>query len=342
MHNPSRQKLAAATSMVPRPVLLALALGTLTVAVAGQASAQEACGETTCPRGFTCQAVPTPCPLIACLDGQSCPVCTPQTSYVCAPADCASDSDCGAEMVCAGFESTQCPTTPPTPACAPNTDCSAPETKTPANWSTTCTTTTSHQCAPRWQLPCRVSADCGPGFTCQEQQSCGCSGGGATGAGTTTPSSTPPAATGDPTPPDCTCTGTGTSACVAIPEVCATDASCLPGWTCQAVPSASGCSVSSDGQRSCDTPPDPPKNCAPPYSGIATSGGRGTAVGSSAPSTPNEGGAKAVDTAAPVGGCMAAGIGRDTSNPGSLLVLALIAAAWLPTMIRRRRARRSA
>src|SRR5437764_10754971 len=113
MHISLRHRLAR--YRFPRPVIFAIALGTLATA-ASHASAKEpnlpppgACGGTTCAHGFTCQVVPGACPLIACRDGETCPPCTPQDSYVCAPSTCATDADCGADMVCASLDSTQCP-----------------------------------------------------------------------------------------------------------------------------------------------------------------------------------------------------------------------------------------
>jgi MYXO-CTERM domain-containing protein len=312
----------------PQPVIFAIMLGTLAATAASRAAAKEpamppqsTCGDTTCAYGFTCQVIPGACPLIACRAGEVCPPCDPQSSYVCAPSACATDADCGADTVCAAHETTQCPTSPPT--CAPNTDCSPPVTTDPPGATSNCTTTTYRQCTPRWQLPCQTAADCGAGFTCDEQQSCGCSGGGTVGGGAPSGTSTPPATS--QTPPDCTCTGTGTSACTVIPTSCNTDAECLPGWTCQVVPSARSCAVSSDGQPTCDPPPAVVKNCAPPYSSSS-----GTAVAG----TP-----KAVDAPSPFAGCAVAGSERDSSGLASLLGLIMVAAAWL-TRDRRHHARR--
>ena len=335
MHISLRHRLAR--RRFPRPVIFAIALGTL-AAAASRASAKEpamlgACGGTTCAHGFTCQVVPGACPLIACRDGETCPPCTPQDSYVCAPSTCATDADCGADMVCASLDSTQCPVSPPT-ACGPNMDCSRPVMTDPAGATSTCTTTTYHQCTPRWQLPCQTAADCGAGFTCDEQQSCGCSGGGTVGGGVTpSGSSTPSSGGSTQTPPDCTCTGTGTSACTIIPTVCNTDAECLPGWTCQDLPSVRSCAVSPGGQQTCDPPPAIVKNCAPPYSSSS-----GTAVAGT-PTTPSHTGAKAVDAPSPFAGCALAGSERDSSGVASLLGLIMVAAAWF-TRDRRRRPRR--
>jgi hypothetical protein len=182
---------------------------------------------------------------------------------------------------------------------------------TDAGATSNCTTTTTHQCTPRWQLPCQTAADCGPGFTCDEQQSCGCSGGG----GTTPPSgtSTPPPTT--QTPPACACTGTGKFACTVIPTVCNADSECLAGWTCQAITSGTTCAVSSNGQQTCDPPPAVVKNCAPPAS--------------SSPSTAVTGTPKDLSPPSPFAGCAVAGSERESSGVASLLGLIMIAAVWL-------------
>ena len=177
MHISLRHRLAQ--RRFPRPVIFAIALGTLAAAATSRASAKKPnlrsrrFGGTTCAQGFTCQVVPGACPLIACRDGETCPPCTPQDSYVCAPSACATDADCGADMVCASLDSTQCPVSPPTEVCAPNMDCSRPVMTDPAGSTSNCTTTTYHQCTPRWQLPCQTAADCGAGFTCDEQHLAG-------------------------------------------------------------------------------------------------------------------------------------------------------------------------
>ena len=291
MHIPSRHR-----------VIFGIALGTLAALAASRASAKTpamlTCGNTTCAHGFTCQVTPGACPAIACLDGADCPPCIAQDSYVCVPSACATDADCGADMVCASHETTQCPVSPPT--CAPNQNCSPPAKTDPAGVPINCTTTTYHQCTPRWQLPCQVAAECGAGFTCDEQQSCGCSGGGTVGSGTTPSGASTPAA-GTETAPDCTCTGT--SACTVIPTVCNTDAECLLGWTCQVAPSSGGCAASPDGQQSCPPPPPVVKNCAPPYASSS-----GTVV-SGTPTPPNHDSAKTDDAPSPFAGCTVAGFG---------------------------------
>jgi MYXO-CTERM domain-containing protein len=140
------------------------------------ASAQEACGEDTCPKGYGCEQVPRPCLAIACAPGSECPVCE-GTVAQCVPEACNSDADCDEHMICVTSEVTEC--TGATPACEPGAgDCANGADRAPAD----CTTHTDSQCVPRWDLQCQTAADCGAGFTCEEQLSCSCSGGGATGS----------------------------------------------------------------------------------------------------------------------------------------------------------------
>lgn len=271
----------------------AIALGA--AAVPGRALAEQACGDKTCPLGFTCETASSTCPAIACADdAPDCKTCTASTSNYCVAAECAADTDCGAHMVCAGQEVVDCPAPPPAKRCAPNETC--PEPDAPADRSTACTTKTVKRCTPRWELPCRMASDCGDGFTCEEQQSCTCSGssgggsgGTATGGGTTgsTGTATPTTASDAPTSApgvapaqdggsssSCTCAPTGTFACVVRVKACTADADCPTDWTCRDNPNAV-CSRDLSGQSGCK-PADPAKVCTPPYSNVSVGQGRGT------------------------------------------------------------------
>jgi len=165
-------------------------------------------------------------------------------------------------------------------------------------------------CTPRYDLPCKVAADCGAGFTCQEAQSCGCAG----SAGSATPSSGGAANTGTlpapsypggfpnyagtgntgntgnlpvpsggtggtaadpvPTPPDCSCQPSGQMQCVPMDITCQTAAQCPAGWMCQAENVATGAATCAPGATCPTLPPPPPpvSKCMPPYYG-ANSGG---------------------------------------------------------------------
>lgn len=158
---------------IKRAALSALVFGVL--AVAPNALAQEACGDSTCPKGYRCETVPAPCPAIACAPGSDCPVCDGEVE-MCVALPCASDADCDEQMVCFEREvASECTGT--APACPPGSECPAPE---PAE----CTIVTESSCVPRWALPCDAAADCGAGFECVEQQSCSSPGSPGSGGGT--------------------------------------------------------------------------------------------------------------------------------------------------------------
>jgi hypothetical protein len=186
MSNPLRP-----AHILTRSVLVAAVLAA-GVGTSRTVQAQEKCGETECPKGYTCETGTAGCPAIACMDGEVCKPCEPAQYSYCVPAACETDADCGAHMKCAAIEQKECTgeTAPATEPCEPNTECKV--TAAPVE-SVECTTTTIHQCQPQWTLPCETAADCGEGFACKEQESCWCSGssgsvgGGSTGsAGTAT------------------------------------------------------------------------------------------------------------------------------------------------------------
>lgn len=321
-----------------------VALATAAVFVPAKAFAQQACGDTTCPTGFTCQTASSACPAIACQDGApDCKPCTPSTSYFCVAAECNSDAECGAHMVCAAHETVECPTVPPTGRCAPNTNCTEPA--APAeDRATSCTTKTVSRCTPRWELPCRTASDCGEGFACKERESCTCSGGAAVGGGAGTPTTgggssgssggsgstgatsgaAAPTATDAPardpgtTSSDggstsCTCAPTGTFACEVTIKACTADADCPTDWTCRDNPQGA-CSSDSSGERTC-TPADPAKVCMPPYFSVSRGTG-GVAVGEdSTPGGAPPQGEPTTGTPAPVPGATDAK-GGSGAGPG--------------------------
>src|SRR5687768_7467139 len=69
-----------------------------------QAFAQEACGDETCGKGFTCETAPGACDLSCRVsesgDGCEPTPCSAEVQY-CAPAPCSADADCGVGMLCA-------------------------------------------------------------------------------------------------------------------------------------------------------------------------------------------------------------------------------------------------
>jgi MYXO-CTERM domain-containing protein len=260
---------------------------------------QPGCGSgPACAYGFECTMVgssgcaPTP----TCAPDTTCPEpvpCETKNEYACTPAHCQTDADCTSGMVCHAWTE---PCAVSDCACAPNEqcDCGAP---------TTCEPTTVSMCTPRYLLPCETAVDCGPGFSCEETQSCGCSG----SSGSATPGSekaapAPPAGGGapatDPIPPDCTCEPSGQKQCVAQELTCQSDAECPAGWSCEqeVLPSAPAC----DGGN-CDAVPAPTPTrslCQPAYYGgetpsdlqvpgvpESTGDGKGTTAGSDNPAT---------------------------------------------------------
>lgn len=299
--------------------------------VANEAAADEACGDTTCEKGFVCRsydmgkcdltepadrapvatsggaAGDIATPIIAVPpDGAGEPNCESYTAYECVPAPCTADADCADGMVCHTYTSQTCTGSAPT-RCAPDQpDCVSEPVPPPE-----CTTATTSQCVARYQLPCTTSTDCGAGFTCEEQQTCWCSGskprsepsaaaggsagvavpvavgsgaaasvasGGASGAGAEDVAVNDVAAEEDPT---CGCAPSGTFACRLQTIACNADADCPSGLICVDNP-AGACWAASDGTSGCTTP-DPAKVCQPKYYGRS-----GMGVGNDAVSA-NEG-----------------------------------------------------
>ena len=280
-------------SRFARPSLLALA-GALPLLIAVEARADQACGDSSCPKGFSCETYPTACPDIAC-DGDdgSCPVCEPGTEQVCVPVPCDSDSDCATDMRCVREERTSCDGGSAScddagegekPSCVPAAE-------------ENCTTRVVSQCVPRWLLPCTTASDCGAGFTCEELDSCSC-GGSSGSAGGSDPAPTPEGAEDAPErvpAPDesCSCEPSGEFACVAVETACETDSACAAGWTCEE--NREGACWSGPEGSGCE-PADPAKLCVPPYSdlgggrGVDLDDGESTGSGSGAPEVPDEAG----------------------------------------------------
>jgi MYXO-CTERM domain-containing protein len=148
-------------------------------AFAAAARADVACGDQTCPKNYECKSAPAACPDIACAPDDA--NCTPPecngTVETCVALPCASDADCADGMACYTSTEQTCPTAP---ACAKDQDCAQPA-------DTACTSTTVTACVPKYLLPCESDADCGAGFTCEEEQDCACSpsigGSGSAGSG---------------------------------------------------------------------------------------------------------------------------------------------------------------
>jgi hypothetical protein len=322
-----------------------LSVGGFALALTVDASAQEACGDSLCPKGWTCESEPTPCPSVDCAEGSDCPVCEPTSASTCRPGPCTSDSDCDPAMRCVTEQRSVC--TGGTAPCAKpdggEPDCPAPE-------PVECVIETVSACLPKYLGACERAADCGEGFTCEPVEQCSC--GGSAGA---RPEDAPdgggafaPADGGaDPVPPeDCECQPTDTNHCVLIETACTAATDCPSGWTCGENPEGV-CSSGPDGS-SC-TPADPPLVCMPPFSDLG--GGRGigedgnaepdlpggTDAGAEPPATSGSG----HDHAAEDDGAMSSEHGGCTVNrasgapSGALFGLALAALGL--TLARRRR-----
>lgn len=251
--------------------------------VAAPAAAQEACGDTTCPAGYTCKTVEGACDNIACREGTDCTApCEQQTYQFCAPKPCNTNADCGGDTVCYEHERKNCSGVAVAP-CPPGAECAPPD----AVPEPTCEVTSERICTPRSQLPCQVDADCGAGFTCEEVELC--SGGSSSGTpmtapapGAGTPGFAPPE--GRDVPPEkdpaeptipmptVTCEPSGEFRCVMIKTACTADADCPAGWSCKDNPEGV-CWSGPDGEG-CQ-PADPAKLCMPPYYDLG--GGRGVA-----------------------------------------------------------------
>jgi hypothetical protein len=258
--------------------------------VVGASACGGAAPAPTCPPGETCEPAPMPEP------------CVSMEYRACTPARCMSDSDCAAGMVCHSYTTPCASIGCACPSNVPDCDCGpVPE----------CTPETFSMCTPQYALPCEAAADCGPGFTCEEQQSCGCSGSegggseptpgedaaplppeGMAGAPAEMPEPT------DPLPPDCSCEPSGVSACIPQEIVCDDASDCPSGWICQQEAQADRPACFGDG---CPEPePLPPARflCQPEYyggvgvgvddGGVPASGGPGTGTANpEASPTPN-------------------------------------------------------
>jgi MYXO-CTERM domain-containing protein len=236
---------------------MAVLAGAATLIAASAAAAQECAKDADCGDGYVCKSYDNqvcatdaakPCPP----DDKTCiemqqkatpPTCTTQTSHVCEPKPCNTDSDCGAAtLVCYAQTTATCSGGGPVPNCKPGADC-----PTPAPTPPDCTTTTTKTCTPRWQVPCKHDADCGDGFNCKEVIVMACSGSAGTGTGIATPGSAGGSSgaavdggAAEPPPPPpvppmemCTSTPTGQYACELKQLPCDTDADCPSGLKCQ-------------------------------------------------------------------------------------------------------------
>jgi MYXO-CTERM domain-containing protein len=296
--------------------------------VASPAAAQEACGDTECPKGYECKTEEESCPAIDCANGEECPPCEPQEVEYCSPLPCASDADCASDMTCYSEDVEEC--TGGSAPCARPEDGGAAECPPPVEEE--CTTTRRSQCVPRYLLPCETASDCGAGFTCDEIQRCGCSSSAGSSGSDGDPSEPVPADSeaGTDSDPDCTCEPTGKFMCQAIVTACSSDTDCESGWTCIDNPEGV-CSSDSEGNTDCE-PADPARLCVPPHYDLVEGGrgiGRGASEDGGGTSSPTGGesddAADADSEEGTSGGCAM----TPARQPTALLVLALgLAAAF--------------
>jgi hypothetical protein len=290
-----------------------LILGTIAIAttlmVPGLGRAQICTTDADCAKGLRCQTdgnVTTTAPCLVSDGGTACtPVVAPTPATMsCQAAPCATDADCGTNMVCYRQTSTTCTGgTPVAVKCDPTTGCDAAAVPVPE--PVICTDTVTSTCAYKWELPCNTSAECGDGFTCQPMTYGMCSGGSGTATGSTGTSSSGvgggsgSGGTAVPVPPDmdaavpapvtCTTVTSYPGSCVANPVSCTTAAECPSGWTCALVTTgtavAGGPSIAPGAPVAVDagviSVPPPPVvttttgTCQPP----TTQGTRGTSTG---------------------------------------------------------------
>ncbi len=317
------ESISAPTTHRARARSLALSLLTLAAVIQAPTASAADCTVVGCPKGYSCETEPLPCPAVDCLPGQECPTCEPSLVSQCEPLPCVADSDCASGMVCGEFER-ECDTSAAAP-CADPDDCSQPP-------PTECTPQMERACVPPWALPCSTAADCGAGFSCQEQEECACSGSSGSGGGTDTAE---PAPAGGAAPPSsdssCSCQPTGRKACVAERSACDDATDCASGWTCADNPEGV-CSSTPSGEASCE-PAGPAKVCLPPFYDLGFESGRSSSDAEGAGGeTPTGGELGAAPKAG--GGCSLVGHGQAQSSLPLLAALGA-AVAWLR---RRRRA----
>lgn len=208
------------------------------VAAPGLAQAQEGecAGDSDCDSGFVCEVVGG----YACggCAGEGCEedtACESGDIYGCVPGPCESDADCGDGQVCYEFSYGQCSGSGGA-ACQDTPDGALCD---PAPIEDECTTTTEKACAPRWALPCEEAADCGPGFTCEEEISYWCEG--STGSDCGDGDCAEP----EPSEPVCGEEATGDFYCELVETTCESDSDCGEGLHCGEGRERSDCAMTS-------------------------------------------------------------------------------------------------
>lgn len=348
--------------MRPNKLLLSLGVMTMTLAGATAARAAQACMTgADCPRGFTCQLNAVPPLPPECAKDQPCAttVALFAPAGFCAPGACATDADCGTDMVCHSQTTETC-SGGTTGACAPNTKCDLPPPTEPV-----CTKQTTSVCAYRWELACNTDGDCGAGFNCvpstravcptrsgsgtpSSGSSSGAGGSASSGVATTAPTKDEGGtgagnSTGTGSVAECTTTTAFPGSCQPKAATCAADSDCPSAWTCTELSTGGGTAVGSGGNTGSvePTPPDQPvstpavsttttadstatqKVCVSPYGGVARDGIL-TSGGSSTGTNGGTGGTTGAPTVAPTekGGTQATDNAHDTSTAGGCALIA--------------------
>lgn len=362
--------------------------------IASSASAQqidpnsECMVDADCANGWACDVVgasacPAPAPGepddgdISC--GGEFKACVPPPPPSCEPS--AQDPCADPDHVCVSYTIEECSGGgAPEPICEPgDPNCSdAPDGSSGGGSGSVdaCTTSSESYCVPKYFAPCQTAADCGPGFTCEVEEICGCSGGGSVGR--------PDGSDGtDPAPGDdegsCSCAPdpSGAKSCQLQQIACDDATPCPSGLECTSyedlfpggVPAQPDmvCTIDDQGNETCtSTEPDPDlvdeSYCLPPslktyiqgYGGLPDGPSRG-GVGSDGGSWSFEeavaGGNGAVIDAQPhrpaaggdgefdddVNGCSVASTGADLEGRGATGLLGLLTLGGLLGLRRRRR-----
>lgn len=217
-----------------------------------------------CGAGFICESMgASDCAQPPCPEGEECPEvdCTTEEFFACVPDRnaCASDADCAEGLQCETYSYEQCSGGTDV-VCPEGEECPEPEPVEEA-----CETVTESYCIPPYLGACEVDADCGPGFTCEEEEMCSCSGSGGSSGGSDP--SVPPDFDGgapDDSPEECSCEPSGEFYCELVQVECATDADCIDGFVCVDSPDGDvPCSIDSEGNEECGEPVDSASYCLP-------------------------------------------------------------------------------
>jgi hypothetical protein len=321
------------TSLRFLPTCFASAVLLLATVAPAPAHALQTCVVSAdCAHGFECTVVGTSgCAAAPCEPGTEClpAPCEVRVEMACTPVHCRSDADCSPDMVCHEF-----------PQRCAVTDCACPPDAVDCGCGVAaCDPQAEMLCTPRHALPCVAAADCGAGFSCEEQLACSCAG--SDGGATPTPKGAlpPDGAGAAPAPPsddvpECSCEPTGERACVPQQIACAEGTNACPaGWSCSEVPSAAAPEC-----RGEDCPVNDPavfetRFCHPDYAtGQGTTSGGPTSVPASpggvtkgesddaAEAPPNAASADASNESA------ACQMGRAPASSGAFTLLALLGA----------------